>query len=54
MRFSTWNVRNLYKSGSLTTAARQSAQYKLGLLGVKEIRWDKGGKVREGDYNFSY
>jgi len=21
---------------------------------VQEVRWDKGGKVRAGDYNFSY
>jgi hypothetical protein len=22
-------------------------------VGVKEVRWDKGGAVRAGDYNFS-
>jgi len=21
-------------------------------VGLREIRWDKGGNVREGDYNF--
>ena len=23
-------------------------------MGVQEVRWDKGGTVRTGDYNFSY
>jgi hypothetical protein len=30
------------------------ARYKLDLLGVKEVRWDKRGIVRSGDYNFLY
>jgi hypothetical protein len=29
MRFGIWNVRSLYSSGSLTTAARELARYKL-------------------------
>jgi len=54
MRFDTWNVRSLYRSGSLTTAAMKLARYKLDLVGVQEVRWDKGGMVRAGDYNFIY
>jgi hypothetical protein len=27
-------------------------RYKLDLVGVQEVRWDKGGTVREGGYNF--
>jgi len=23
-------------------------------VGVQEVRWDKGGTVRAGDYNYSY
>jgi len=49
MRFSTWNVRSLYRTGSLTAAARELARYKLDLAGVQEVRWDKGGTVRAGD-----
>ena len=41
-RFGTWNVRNLYRSGSLTTAARELARHKLNLVGIQEFRWDKG------------
>ena len=54
VRFGTWNVRSLYRSGSLTAAARELAIYKLDLLGVQEVRWNKGGIVRAGDYNFYY
>jgi len=24
------------------------------LMGVQKVRWDKGGTVRAGDYNFFY
>jgi exonuclease III len=54
MRFGTWNVRSLYMAGSLTTAARELVKHKLHLVGVQEIRWDKGGTVRAGDYNCFY
>jgi hypothetical protein len=36
MRFGTWNVRSLYKAGSLTEAARELAIYKLDLVGVQD------------------
>ena len=52
MRCGTWNVRDLYRAGSLIAAARVLARYKLDLVGVKEIRWGKGGTVRAGGYNF--
>jgi hypothetical protein len=32
--------------------ARELARYKLDFVGVQEVRWDKGGNVRAGDYNF--
>jgi exonuclease III len=51
MRFGTWNVRNHYRSDSVT-AARELAKYKLDLLGVQEVSWDKGGTARARDYNF--
>ena len=54
MRFGTWNVRSLYRAGSLTAAARELARYKLDLLVVQEVSWDKGGTVRAGNYNFFY
>ena len=51
---STCNVRSLYRVGSLTAVARELARYKLDLVGVQEVRWDKRGTVRARDYNFFY
>ena len=39
---------------SLTTAVRELAGFKLDLVGVEEVRWEKGGMVRARDYNFFY
>ena len=50
----TWNVRSLYRAGSLMAVARELARYKLDLAGVQEVKWDKGGTVRAGEYNFFY
>ena len=41
-----------YRAGSLKAAAKELARYKLDAVGVQEVRWDKGGTVRAGDYNF--
>jgi len=54
MKIWTWNVRSLYRAGSLQAAARELARYKLDVAGVQEVRWDKGGTVRAGDYDFTY
>jgi hypothetical protein len=54
IRFGTWNVRSLYRSGSLKTVARKLGKYKLDLVGVQEVRWDKGGTERAEDYTFFY
>jgi len=54
MRFSTSNVRSLYRSDSLTAVARELARRKLDLVGVQEVRWDKRGTLRVGDYNFFF
>ena len=48
----TRNFRSLYRAGLLKAAARELTRYKLDLVGVQEVRWDKGGTVRAGDYNF--
>jgi hypothetical protein len=54
MRFGTWNVRSLYRAGSIMTATRELARCKLDLVGEQEVRWDKEGTVRAGDYSFFY
>ena len=45
IRVGTWNIRSLYRAGSLTVAARELARYKLDVAGVWEVRWNKGGRV---------
>ena len=54
MRFDIWNVRILYRGGSLTTAARELVRNKLHLVGVQEVRCSNEGTIRAGDYNFFY
>jgi exonuclease III len=54
IRFGTWNVRSLYRSGSLKTVARELGKCKFDLVGVQEVRWDKGGTERAEDYTFFY
>ena len=48
----TWNVRSLYRAGSFMAAARQLARYKLDLVVVQDVRWEKEGTVKAGDYSF--
>jgi hypothetical protein len=52
MRYGAWNVISQYGSGSLTTAARELASYKLVSLGVQAVSRDNGGIVRTGDCIF--
>jgi len=54
MRFGTWNISSLYWSGSLITVARELARNTLDRVGVQEVKWNKGGTLRAGDYNFFY
>jgi hypothetical protein len=35
---------------AVETVVRELGKYKLDLVGVKEVRWDKGGTEREEDY----
>jgi len=48
------NVRSLCRAGSLTATARELARYTLDLVGMQEVRWNKGGTVRAVDCNFFY
>jgi hypothetical protein len=41
MRFGTWNVRSLYRAGSLTAATGELARYKLDLRWIFR-KWDVG------------
>jgi hypothetical protein len=55
IRFGTWNVRSLYRAGSLMTVSRKLARYKLHLVGVQEeVRWESGGTEPAGEYTFFF
>jgi hypothetical protein len=54
MSFGTWKIRSLHWTGSLKTVARELGKYRSDLVGVKKIRWEKGGTERAEDYIFSY
>jgi exonuclease III len=54
MRFGTWNVRSMYRIGSLRTVVEEILKYKLDLVGVQEVRWDRGGTETAGQYTFFY
>jgi hypothetical protein len=36
MRFGTWNVRSMYRAGSLRAVGEEISKYKLDLVGVQE------------------
>jgi hypothetical protein len=36
------------------TVARELAKYKLDLVGIEGVRWDKEGTVRAREYTFFY
>jgi hypothetical protein len=54
MRYGTWNVRSLYRAGSLMIVSREPVRYELDLVGVQEVRGEGGGTKLAGEYTFFY
>jgi hypothetical protein len=55
MRFGTRNIRSLYRRGSVKMVARKKfGKYKLNLVGVQKVRWEKHGTEQAKDYTLSY
>jgi hypothetical protein len=54
MTFSTWNVRDLHRTGAFKIVARELGKCKLDLVGVQEVRWEKGVTERAEDFIFFY
>jgi exonuclease III len=54
MRFGMWNVRSLCRTGSWKMVVRELGKYKLDLVGVQEVRWDKGSTEWSEDYTSFY
>jgi hypothetical protein len=53
MRFGTWNIRSLYRVGSLMTVSRELSRYRSDLVGVQEVRWDGSGTYQQVNTQFS-
>jgi hypothetical protein len=54
IRSGMWNVRSMYRAGSLRTVTEEVSKYKLDLVGVQKVRWDGGGTEPAGQYTFFY
>jgi hypothetical protein len=52
MTFGTWNMRSLYRVGSLMTVSRELSRYRLDLMGVQEVRWEGSGTLPAEEYIF--
>jgi hypothetical protein len=49
--YGIWHVK--YQVPVLKTVAGELGKYKLDLVGVQEVTWEKGGNERADDYIFS-
>jgi hypothetical protein len=54
MRFGIWDVRRFHRTVALKRVASELGKNKLDLVGVQEIRWEKGGTERAEDCTFFY
>jgi exonuclease III len=54
MGFGTWNVRSLYRVGSIKSVEGELEKYKLDLVGVQEVRWEGEGYQTADSYTFFY
>jgi hypothetical protein len=54
LRCGTSNVRSMDRTGALRTVAEEVSKYKLDLVGIQEVRWDRGGTEPAGQYTFFY
>jgi hypothetical protein len=54
MKFATWDVRSLYRAGSLKTVPCKLAKYNLDQVAVQEVRWAEGGSQPADNYTFFY
>jgi hypothetical protein len=52
MRLETWNVRRIYRVGSLIIVPRKLSKYRLNLVAVQKVKWEGSGTVPAGEYTF--
>ena len=49
MGFGLWNVKRLYRAGSLMKVAKELVRFRLDLVGVHKVRWEKRDTVLAED-----
>jgi hypothetical protein len=49
-----WNVRCLYRAGSLVTVSKELSKYRSDLVGVLEVGWEDGDTEPTVEYTFLY
>ena len=54
IRFSTWNVRTLYKPGRRENSLQAQETLTVNIMGVSEMRWTGSGKVVLDEYTYIY
>jgi exonuclease III len=54
MRFETWNVRSMYRAGSLKTVGSELTNYNVDLVAVQEVRWENDGIEPADDHTFFF
>jgi hypothetical protein len=52
IRFDMCNVRSLHREGPLMTVKKEISKYKLDLVAVQEVRWDRGGTEPAGKHTY--
>jgi hypothetical protein len=48
VRFGTWNVRSFCKAVSLVTVVKELSKFEPDLVGLLQVRWDKGSALLAG------
>jgi len=46
LRIGTWNIRTLYKSGSMNVVINKITKYNLSIVTLQEIRWPGNGSFK--------
>jgi hypothetical protein len=52
MRFGTWNIGSMYRASPLMAVLEELSKYKLDLVGVQQVRWNRGDTEPAGEYTF--
>jgi hypothetical protein len=50
--YGTWNIRSLYRAGSVMTVLRELSKCKLDFVAVQDVKWDGGGSEPANAYTF--